>query len=79
MKTVSKWGGYGASFFTLATFGEGLAYALTQGDLPDWFAYLTAASFILAALSGLMCLTTGFIAYLKDRRGAGRPALSETG
>lgn len=71
--TISKWGGYGASLFSLVCFGEGLAYAITQGDLPEWFAILTGTSFLLATISGAVCLGAAMIDYLLRRR-LGRPA-----
>ena len=69
---TSKWGGYGASFFTIISFGEGMAYAITHGDLPAWFAILTGSCFTLAALSGAVCLGAVSIAYYTRRRQSSR-------
>ncbi len=66
--TISKWGGYGASLFSLVCFGEGTAYAITQGELPAWFAILTGSCFLMAALSGAVCLGAALVDYLQRRR-----------
>ena len=79
--TTSKWGGYGASAFTIACFCEGLAYAITEGDLPDWFAIVTGSTFLLATLSGVVCLSAAMIGYFQRRRArvgpGGGPQVSE--
>jgi hypothetical protein len=72
MNTISKWGGYGASFFTIAAFGEGAAYAITQRDLPGWFGILTGSTFCLAALSGVVCLGAALIDYFRRKRSRSR-------
>ena len=74
MNTTSKWGGYAASFFSIACFAEGLAYAITDADLPAWLAILTGSCFSLAALYGVVCLAAAFIGYYKRRRQSSRPA-----
>jgi len=74
MNTTSKWGGYGASFFSIACFGEGLAYAFTEGDLPGWFGILTGACFTLAAISGVVCLLAALIGYFRRKRPSSPPA-----
>jgi hypothetical protein len=71
--TTSKWGGYGASVFTIACFCEGLAYAITEGDLPDWFGIVTGATFLLATLSGVVCLSAAMIGYFQRRRSRAEP------
>ena len=68
LNTTSRWGGYGASFFIIACFGEGMAYAIRQGDLPAWFAIVTGSTFSLAALSGTVCLAAALIDYVRRRR-----------
>ena len=68
MNTTSKWGGYGASFFSIACFAEGAAYAVTQGNLPSWFAVLTGSCFSLAALSGFVCLGAALVGRLARKR-----------
>jgi hypothetical protein len=73
MNTTSRWGGYGASFFTIVCFGEGLAIALTQGDLPAWFAILTGACFSLATLSGVVCLVAALVGHFRTKRASTSP------
>lgn len=73
MNTTSKWGGYGASFFSIVCFAEGMAYAIKQGDLPAWFAVLTGSSFLLATLSGVVCLAAAFVGYFQRRRQGSQP------
>jgi hypothetical protein len=72
--TISKWGGYGASLFSLVCFGEGTAYAVTQGDLPAWFGILTGGCFLLATLSGAVCLGAALVDCLRRRRSGNPPA-----
>jgi hypothetical protein len=71
MNTTSKWSGYAASFFSILTFGEGMAYAFVERDLPDWFAILTGTCFSLGALSGLVCLGAAALGHFRGRRGGG--------
>jgi hypothetical protein len=73
MKMTSKWGGYAASFFSITYFGEGMAYAITHGDLPTWFAILTGSCFSLAALSGAVCLGAALLDYFQHRLQSNRP------
>jgi hypothetical protein len=68
MDTTSKWGGYGASLFSIVCFGEGMAYAITQGELPDWFAIVTGSSFLLGTISGTVCLGAALVDYFQRRR-----------
>ncbi len=72
--SLSKWGGYGASLFSLVCFGEGMAYAITQGDLPTWFAIVTGSTFLLATLAGVICLGAALFDYWRRQRSDNRTA-----
>jgi len=72
MKTISKWGGYGASFFIIFCAGAGMAGGVW--NLPDWLDVLIPSSFVLAALSGAVCLTAASIYYFKRLRQSGPSA-----
>lgn len=67
-KKISEWAGYAASAFTIVSFGEGMAFAATHGDLPAWFAILTGCSFTLATLSGMVCLAAALLGLLRRGR-----------
>jgi len=73
MNTASKWSGFVASFFSIVTFAEGMAYAFVRRDMPDWFAILTAACFSLGALSGVVCLSTAAFGHFRRRRNGDVP------
>ena len=74
MKTTSKWGGLGASFFCIVCFVEGTACAITPGNLPNWFAIVTGSCFLLATISGVVCLATALIDHFQRRQPGHRPA-----
>jgi len=66
INTISKWGGYGASFFIIIRAGAGMAGG--SWNLPDWLDALIPSSFVLATLSGVVCLTAASIHHFRSKR-----------
>ena len=65
MNTVSKWAGYSASFFTIVYLPLVIVHEDSQ---PEWMAIFTGGCMVLAAVSGVVCLSSAILGFFRARK-----------
>jgi hypothetical protein len=65
---TSQWAGYSASFFSIAFFILGTAFAESGTTNPGWVHVVTGWCMIFAACSGVVCLVSAIFGSLGNRQ-----------
>jgi hypothetical protein len=72
MKTnkTSQWAGYSASFFSIIYFITGILIGITESatSRPRFLYVAMGLSMSLAALSGVVCLASAVLGFLKEQK-----------